>query len=63
VPSPTGSVVKNGSSTRSRCSGGMPLPVSLTWISYSPSTSPVITLIRPWPAMASIELDTRFITA
>ena len=30
VPLPTGLVVKNGSNTRSRCSGAMPAPVSAT---------------------------------
>src|SRR5579875_458239 len=32
VPAPAGFVVKNGSKTRARCSGGMPMPLSITFI-------------------------------
>ena len=51
-PFPCGFVVKNGSSTRGRSPEGMPVPVSSTEISTTPSTARTVTVIRPpsaWP--------------
>src|SRR5262249_8837360 len=67
TPDPAGLVVKNGSNTRSRCSRGMPMPLSTTRITmngWSPPWRPalfsVITRIMlPSPRVASAALYSR----
>ena len=65
VPLPSSLVVKNGSNTRARSSGGMPAPVSATSITTAgrpPGSSPGRTrgVSRPPSGMASAALVNRF---
>src|SRR5438094_371593 len=52
VPSPTGFVVKNGSNTWRRCSGGMPGPLSSTTMLTPSSLAAVHTVSTPSRAVA-----------
>src|SRR5262249_30599696 len=52
VPFPTGFVVKKGSKMRVRFSRGMPQPLSRTDATAHPSSSRVVTTIRPFSAIA-----------
>ncbi len=64
VPSPTGLVVKNGSKTRSRTSGGTPGPVSRNSTStWSPSRAVRTVRVPPEPLlrMAHTALSIRFV--
>ncbi len=54
-PVPDGLVVKNGRKMRSRCSGAMPTPVSLTTTTARPSRTIRSTSTRPPPAAASMD--------
>src|SRR3990172_4421663 len=60
VPLPTPLVVKKGSRTLARCSGGIPDPVSWTRISTCPEVESAVIRTSPSPSIASRALVTRF---
>ena len=61
VPLPTSFVVKNGSNTRSRMSGGIPGPSSAMSISAQSPSALVVIVMRPLSPRASIALARRLV--